>query len=48
MWRDIMKKEEMKFLDEIAAIGFAKKMREDQDEADRRRRLDDASRSDGE
>ena len=48
MWRDSMKKEEMKFLDEIAAIGFAKKMREDQDEADRRRRLDDASRSDGE
>lgn len=48
MWRDIMKKEEMKFLDEIAAIGFAKKMREDQDEADRRRRLDDASRTDGE
>ena len=25
MWRDVMKKEEMKFLDEIAAIGFAKK-----------------------
>ncbi|MGC6366951.1 MAG: flagellar export protein FliJ [Candidatus Marinamargulisbacteria bacterium] len=48
MWREVMKKEEMKFLDEIAAIGFAKKMREDQDEADRRRRLDQASSTEGE
>tara|TARA_Y200000002_G_C22538493_1_gene602879 strand:+ start:36 stop:584 length:549 start_codon:yes stop_codon:yes gene_type:complete len=31
MWRDIMKKEEMKFLDEIASIGFAKRAREEEE-----------------
>ena len=31
MWREIMKKEEMKFLDEIASIGFAKRAREEEE-----------------
>ena len=38
MWKDVMKKEEMKFLDEIAAIGFAKRMREEQEEIERSKR----------
>lgn len=33
MWRDLMKKEEMKFLDEIASIGFARSTREAEEEA---------------
>ena len=33
-----MKKEEMKFLDEIASIAFAKKIRAEQEEEDRRRK----------
>lgn len=35
MWKNIMKKEEMKFLDEIASIAFSKKIRADQDEETR-------------
>ena len=38
MWRDIMKKEEMKFLDEIASIGFIRKTRDAEDEAKRIKR----------
>ena len=38
MWKDVMKKEEMKFLDEIAAIGFAKRMREEQEDFARKKR----------
>ena len=32
MWKAIMKKEEAKFMDEISAIGFVKKKREEQEE----------------
>jgi flagellar FliJ protein len=38
MWKDVMKKEEMKFLDEIAAIGFSKRMREEQEDFARKKR----------
>tara|TARA_A100001015_G_scaffold320095_1_gene445267 strand:- start:1733 stop:2314 length:582 start_codon:yes stop_codon:yes gene_type:complete len=38
MWKNIMKKEEMKFLDEIASISFTKKVREVQEEDDRLKR----------
>ena len=35
MWKNIMKKEEMKFLDEIASIAFSKKVRASEEEAER-------------
>tara|TARA_A100001015_G_scaffold295879_1_gene375397 strand:- start:315 stop:887 length:573 start_codon:yes stop_codon:yes gene_type:complete len=35
MWKAIMKKEEMKFLDEIASISFTKKVREEAEETER-------------
>tara|TARA_A100001015_G_C15043918_1_gene741955 strand:- start:6005 stop:6619 length:615 start_codon:yes stop_codon:yes gene_type:complete len=39
MWKKIMKKEEMKFLDEIASISFTKKLREEQEEQLRRKKV---------
>ena len=38
MWKDVMKKEEMKFLDEIAAISFSKRRREEQEDVARKKR----------
>tara|TARA_B100001121_G_scaffold310628_1_gene343300 strand:+ start:14224 stop:14865 length:642 start_codon:yes stop_codon:yes gene_type:complete len=35
MWKNIMKKEEMKFLDEIASIAYSKKVRASEEEAER-------------
>ncbi|MEK9727733.1 MAG: flagellar FliJ family protein, partial [Candidatus Margulisiibacteriota bacterium] len=38
MWKKIMKKEEMKFLDEIASIGFANRTRLENEELERKKR----------
>ena len=38
MWKKLMKKEEMKFLDEIASIGFANRTRNEQEELARKKR----------
>jgi len=39
MWKNIMKKEEMKFLDEIASIAFSKKVRSNEEERLKKKKL---------
>ena len=46
MWKNIMKKEEMKFLDEIASIAFAKKIRAEQEEEERLKKKKESSKVD--